>query len=331
MEVKDHLEALFSDCPLCRIVLSDSVNFIQGVALSPLHPLFEEKKVDVFDIVKVTKYSMTTLKGHFIMLLGDVDLASIVKIDGKLGDPVNIESSVAAPQVGKPTPAPSPIPTSNYAAPPPSNYAPPPPNTYAPPPMNNYAPPPAPMLNPYMAPHQPMYQAPPQPQSYAVPPPPVPQSSTYMGRPAGMSAPAPSYAPATLSNQDTSYAPRNALAHQTGQAAGFSSNFGGHGGPQGGNPNLGTSSMTGDDSEVIYTPIAGLSPYQNVYVWGLSFLSLIYLCLIGSPSRPGAPSSQRSGRLPRPSPMGSFSASTSLTSQYAKSGPISMSSHRYLG
>jgi hypothetical protein len=63
-----------------------------AVALSPLNPYFESKQIESGAMVTITKYSMANLKGHHIMLVGEIDPSSIEKLNGKLGEPSNIET-----------------------------------------------------------------------------------------------------------------------------------------------------------------------------------------------------------------------------------------------
>lgn len=77
------------------------------MALSPLHSIFETEQVKAGDIIKVTKYSIASLKNHMVLLLGDLDLASTIRGQEKIGDPVNVETLFPAsvPQDGAPKPA----------------------------------------------------------------------------------------------------------------------------------------------------------------------------------------------------------------------------------
>lgn len=219
-----------------------------AVALSPLHDALDKKHIEPGCIVKITKYSMASLKGHYIMLVGEVDLSSVIRVDGRIGDPLNIE--LTSPKNGPPTNAPAPQPAPTYTAQP--TYAAPvkQPQPYS---IPSYAPPQAPMQQ--------------QPGGY----------SSYSGaRPAGMAAsdlPPPPPVNSWSSNNNlgssagsnagnTSYGNNN----NSNYGAGSGNKFAGQG-PMGGKPQ-----MTGDDAETIYTPICGLSPYQNTYGYYLCFI-----------------------------------------------------------
>ena len=249
-------------------------------------------------MVKVAKYSMANVKGHYIMLVGEIDPSQSIKTEGKLGEPTNVEltgdggannapESKAAHQQQQPPQAPYTAPAYNPPAasypPPPQNYNPTPinaghpqqyqpPSAYAPPtyqPPSNYAPAAPTSHAPAYAPptHQAPYQQqqqPPQPNIQQAPqfrPPPVQPSyqpppmtaspygqpsggqySSYNGRPAGMAAAEPVYAAPSYG------APQPYDPSATG--APYS----------GGNQ---TGMASGDST--IYTPIVGLSPYQNTY------------------------------------------------------------------
>lgn len=208
-----------------------------AVALSPLHDALDKKLIEAGSIVKITKYSMASLKGHYIMLVGEIDLTSVTRVDGRLGDPQNIELVSPRAPAGAPAP-PVAAPVHNYVAPPP---------TYA-----------APVQQPYSVP------------SYAPPQAPMQQQSGYSSytgsRPAGMAAsdlpPPPPVNSWSNNNPTNNYAAPPTAGYSN--PAGYGNNNYGTGNKFAGQgPMGGKSQMTGDDAETIYTPICGLSPYQN--------------------------------------------------------------------
>lgn len=71
-------------------------------------------------MVTITKYSMANLKGHHIMLVGEIDPSSIEKLNGKLGEPSNIETvgrdEVPAAPAAKPAPPPPAMGASSYSS-----------------------------------------------------------------------------------------------------------------------------------------------------------------------------------------------------------------------
>ncbi len=163
-------------------------------------------------VIKVTKYSITQLKNHNVMLIGEIDASAIIKCDAKFGTPTNIETDP------------------NYR---PANAT-PAPVTRPAPPVASVAPPPPPQQP--AAPHNP-------PQQYGN------GYSSYNGRPAGMATTMEQTAPQTFVPPPPSIRPNP--IYQQGDA-----------------PQM-TSSNPGD---VIYTPVCGLTPYQNTYPY--------FLCLV---------------------------------------------------
>lgn len=61
---------------------------------------------------------MAMLKGHQIMLVGEIDVDSVVRVEGKIGEPTNVESVMTkeTPQAGEPVSVkpPQPILQSSY-------------------------------------------------------------------------------------------------------------------------------------------------------------------------------------------------------------------------
>lgn len=82
-----------------KVAVSDSVNFIQAMVVSPMSLAFDQKLVEQWSIVKVTSYQLNTLKGHTFLVLGNMSMDEVVRGTVKIGEPTNIEQSPAA---GKP-------------------------------------------------------------------------------------------------------------------------------------------------------------------------------------------------------------------------------------
>lgn len=55
--------------------------------MTSLNAAIEAKKLEVLQIVRVTKYTTTVLKGHRLVLVGDVDFDGIIQMDVKCGNP----------------------------------------------------------------------------------------------------------------------------------------------------------------------------------------------------------------------------------------------------
>lgn len=55
--------------------------------MTSLNAAIEAKKLEVLQIVRVTKYTTTVLKGHRLILVGDVDFDGIIPMDAKCGNP----------------------------------------------------------------------------------------------------------------------------------------------------------------------------------------------------------------------------------------------------
>jgi hypothetical protein len=230
-----------------NIIATHCPSLVTAVALSPLHDALDKKHIEPGCIVKITKYSMANLKGHFIMLVGEVDLGSVIRMGGRIGDPTNIEAVAqkGGPSAGGAAPS---MPVPAYSAPPPFSA-------------------PAQQPQPYSVP------------SYAPPQAPLQQTaySSYAGaRPAGMAAaelpPPPPVNNWPSNNNYTAGAGYSSTTYGNTNAIKSNNNYGPAGnkfagqGQMGGKPQ-----MTGDDAETIYTPICGLSPYQNTYACHLNY------------------------------------------------------------
>lgn len=232
------------------------LGFNVGIALSSTVPYFESKQVDAGHVIKITKYSTACLKNHNLVLLGDIDVAETIKFTGKIGEPVNIELGNQAQPTSSLPPPPAP---SNYAAPqvqrPATNY------NGAPASMS------APMNQGYDQ-QRPGGLASAERPTFPPPPPPVPQQSHSSMQPTYQQpqAPVKSFAPPPPVNYA---APSGSYGNGANQSYG---NYGAFGqGIVGGGNQQQRQAMTGEDAETIYTPICGLSPYQNTYMIPVTF------------------------------------------------------------
>lgn len=79
-----------------KIVLSDSMHFIQGTLAGPLNHLFESKMIETCSIVRLTQYHVNDMKGHKILYVSGIDVGEIEKFPQKIGIPGSVEASLNA-------------------------------------------------------------------------------------------------------------------------------------------------------------------------------------------------------------------------------------------
>ena len=49
----------------CRLVLSDSIHFIQGIVGANVNPLLDSKSIDTMCLIQVTSHAVQALRGHW--------------------------------------------------------------------------------------------------------------------------------------------------------------------------------------------------------------------------------------------------------------------------
>ena len=77
---------------ICRIVVSDSKNFMQGTLATNLNHLVDNKTIDVNNIIKLVKYGVNSIKNHRLMFVAEVSTEEVIRGMGRIGEPVNIDN-----------------------------------------------------------------------------------------------------------------------------------------------------------------------------------------------------------------------------------------------
>ena len=93
-----------------KIVLSDSLHFIQGTLAGPLNHLFESKMIETCSIIKLSQYHVNDMKGHKILYVSGIDVGDVEKFPQKVGIPGSVEASLNAEN---PANAPPPVMTAS--------------------------------------------------------------------------------------------------------------------------------------------------------------------------------------------------------------------------
>ena len=86
----------------CRIVLSDSKNFMQGVLATELNPLVDNKTIELNSIIRVVKFAVNSIKNHKLIWVTEIAAADTVRGSPRIGEPVNVDTPGAS---GSSTPA----------------------------------------------------------------------------------------------------------------------------------------------------------------------------------------------------------------------------------
>lgn len=81
----------------CRIVLSDSKNFMQGTLATNLNNLVDNKIIEVNSIVRLTKYAVNSIKNHRLVFVAEIAVEDVIKGMPRIGEPSNIDNPTAAP------------------------------------------------------------------------------------------------------------------------------------------------------------------------------------------------------------------------------------------
>jgi replication factor A1 len=103
-----------------KVAVSDSTHYIQSVVVSPMSQLLSSDQLKLNDVFKVTQYNLNSSKGHTFLVLGSLEMESLMGSQSKIGEPVNVDHDPDITPTGN-----APVRATPSVAPPVVNSAPP--------------------------------------------------------------------------------------------------------------------------------------------------------------------------------------------------------------
>ena len=83
-----------------RLTLSDSINSMSGVLSANLNSLIDTNQVDTMSIIQITSCSVQSYKDHWLLKIAAINPTNTIRMMGKIGDPIDINSVMPALETG---------------------------------------------------------------------------------------------------------------------------------------------------------------------------------------------------------------------------------------